>query len=103
KETEKVGKDLVNQEVYNAFEREYLGQCGRCRLKQFNVVKRHIDQSEQSNAAVEAVVEIDGKEQVLRASGNGPLDAFCAALKNDTDLEFILNDYHEHALTEGSS
>ena len=46
---------------------------------------------------------VDGKEETLRASGNGPLDAFCEALRSGLGLTFILQAYHEHALTKGSS
>ncbi len=105
KETERVGSELPAQAVCAVFEREYLRQQpGGFRLKQFNVRKRHIDDNETASTAdIEAIVEIDGREINLRASGNGPLDAFCAALKKDAGLGFDLTSYHEHALTESSS
>ena len=43
-----------------------------------------------------------GKTTVA-ASGNGPLDAFCSALKQKVTGDFTLTSYHEHALTGGSS
>jgi 2-isopropylmalate synthase len=103
-ETDRVGDELPGKAVYKAFEREYLLADGCYQLKTFNVLKRHIDQKEDlSSADVEAIVYIDGSEKVLEASGNGPLDAFCKALKEDAGLEFTLHAYHEHALTKGSS
>jgi 2-isopropylmalate synthase len=103
-ETDKTGGELSADEVFKIFEREYLLAEGCYQLKSFNVLKRHIDQKEDlSFADVEAVVYVDGREQVLRASGNGPLDAFCTALKEDAGLVFTLHGYHEHALTKGSS
>ncbi len=105
-ETDKAGNELSSEAVNAIFEREYLLAEGCYQLKQFNVLKRHIDQPEEddlSNAEMEAVVYVDGREQRLSASGNGPLDAFCAALKKDAGLEFTLHAYHEHALTKGSS
>jgi 2-isopropylmalate synthase len=103
-ETDKTGDELSADEVYKIFEREYLLAEGCYQLNSFNVIKRHLDQKEDlSFADVEAVVYVDGREQVLRASGNGPLDAFCTALKEEAGLVFTLHGYHEHALTKGSS
>ncbi|MCI5222114.1 MAG: 2-isopropylmalate synthase, partial [Candidatus Electrothrix sp. AR4] len=103
-ETDKFGADLSSETVYAVFEREYLQEAGHYRLKEFNVLKRHIDQQEEMSIAdIETVIEIDGKEHSLSASGNGPLDAVCAALNERMDLDFILHSYAEHALTEGAS
>ena len=102
-ETDKTGAELPPKAVYKIFEREYLLAEGCYQLKQFNVIKRHIDQDANlSSADVEAVLYIDGREQTLRAAGNGPLDALCKALQEQVDLEFVLHSYHEHALTKGS-
>jgi 2-isopropylmalate synthase len=103
-ETERVGSELSAQAVFAVFEREYLlQQRGGFRLKQFDVVKRHIDDNEATSAAeIEAVLEISGSEVKLRGTGNGVLDAFCAALQQ-AGLHFTLSSYHEHALTEGAS
>ncbi|CAK8715878.1 2-isopropylmalate synthase [Candidatus Electronema halotolerans] len=104
-ETERVGSELPVGAVFAVFEGEYLlQQKGGCWLKQFHVRKRHIDeQEEDSMAEIEALLTIDGQELHLQATGNGPLDAFCAALKKDAGLDFDLISYHEHALTESSS
>jgi 2-isopropylmalate synthase len=104
-ETERVGSELPAKAVFAVFEREYLRQQkGGCWLKQFNVRKRHIDEQEENSLAeIEALLTIDGQELHLQATGNGPLDAFCAALKKDAGLDFDLTSYHEHALTESSS
>ena len=98
------GGELPAKAVYDAFAREYLHATPCYKLKSFQVVKRHIgDNEDQSTAAVEAVLLIDGKEEKLDASGNGPLDAFCEALRAGLGLRFTLQAYHEHALTKGSS
>ena len=73
-------------------------------LKGFNVIKRHFDSAEKrSFADVEVVLLDHGTEKTVRASGNGPLDAFCTAMKNSVTGEFNLCNYHEHALNGGSS
>jgi 2-isopropylmalate synthase len=98
------GKELQPQEIYNVFEQQYLEINGRYELKDFNVVKRHINKGEKrSQADVEATIYVMGEEIVIRDTGNGPLDAFCSALKGSVSGDFALNNYHEHALNGGSS
>ncbi len=68
------------------------------------MVKRHINKQEKkSHADVEAVLLVNGVETNISASGNGPLDAFCSALKQKITGDFTLTSYHEHALNGGSS
>ena len=98
------GGELPAQTVYDAFAKEYLHATPCYALKSFQVVKLHIgDNEDQSTATVEAVLLIDGREEKLVASGNGPLDAFCEALRAGLGLSFTLQAYHEHALTKGSA
>ncbi|MDH3329906.1 MAG: 2-isopropylmalate synthase, partial [Desulfobulbaceae bacterium] len=104
KVSDETGGELLAEVVYHTFEKEYLVREPCYKLKGFNVVKRHIDKEENlSNAEVEALVLVHGKEEKLYASGNGPLDAFCEALREGLGLKFTLQAYHEHALTKGSS
>lgn len=102
--TDASGEELSPEMVFHTFEKEYLlGQNGY-RLKAFEVMKRHIDREEKaSRAEVAALLEYRGQEKAVQAGGNGPLDAFCTALRNDLGLNFSLHSYHEHALTRGSS
>ncbi|GAB4337713.1 MAG: 2-isopropylmalate synthase [Desulfobulbaceae bacterium] len=101
---DEAGGELPAEAVYKTFQREYLSAEPCYKLKGFNVVKRHLDEEEdRSTAEVEAVVLVDGKEETIRASGNGPLDAFCEALRSGLGLTFTLQAYHEHALSGGSS
>ena len=73
-------------------------------LDSFDVVKRHIDNNEDASfAEIEAVITINNAKKRISAKGNGPLDAFCSALKKDVCQDFTLNRYHEHALSESSS
>lgn len=98
------GGELMSDVVYHTFEKEYLITEPCYKLKKFNVVKRHIDKEENlSSAEVEAVIAVHGKEEKIQATGNGPLDAFCEALRQGLGLTFTLQAYHEHALTKGSS
>ena len=100
--TEKEGRELQPQEIYDSFEKVYLSVSQPFALKGFNTVKRHFDSVDKSSFAdVEINLLVDGVERTLHASGNGPLDAFCAAMKASVTGEFTLCSYHEHALGGG--
>jgi 2-isopropylmalate synthase len=102
--TDREGRELLHNEIYTTFENEYLTISTPYELHSFNVVKRHINIGEkESRADVEAILLVHGEETIVSASGNGPLDAFCSALKQEITGDFKLTSYHEHALNGGSS
>jgi 2-isopropylmalate synthase len=98
------GDELTPEMIFHTFEKEYLLNNNGYYLKSFNVIKRHVDREEElSIAEIEAVVVVKGQENTIKAGGNGPLDAFCTALREGLGLQFGLHSYHEHALARGSS
>ncbi|MBM9512084.1 2-isopropylmalate synthase [Desulfobulbus marinus] len=98
------GDELSPDMIFHAFEKEYLFNSTGYALKAFNVLKRHLDNDEESSTAeVEAMLEVHGEEKWIEAVGNGPLDGFCQGLRDTLGLDFTLHAYHEHALTRGSS
>jgi len=100
--TEQEGRELQPQEIYDSFEKVYLSVSQPFALKGFNTVKRHFDSVDKASFAdVEINLLVDGAERTLHASGNGPLDAFCSAMKASVTGEFTLCSYHEHALGGG--
>jgi 2-isopropylmalate synthase len=102
--TDREGRELQMAEIWGAFKDEYLTSVRPYGLISFNVMKRHVDtEKEHSSADVEAVISVNGEARTFSATGNGPLDAFCTALKAGLGCEFTLCGYHEHALTKGSS
>ncbi len=102
--TDQEGRELLHREILKAFEEAYLYASTPYALKGFNVVKRHLDSAEkQSFAKVEADIEVNGEVVTIKEEGNGPLDAFCTALKKELTGDFRLCSYHEHALNGGSS
>jgi 2-isopropylmalate synthase len=53
-------------------------------------------------ASVEAAVIVDGREQILRGEGNGPIDAFVHALAEGLGEPVEVTAFSEHALASGS-
>jgi 2-isopropylmalate synthase len=101
--TDREGRELQAREINQAFEETYLDLHHPFDLISFQVMKRHSDKKEKrSFAEVEATLEVDGREQSIKGTGNGPLDAFSNALKVLVTGEWSLCSYHEHALNTGS-
>ena len=104
KVSEREGRELLHTEIFKAFEGAYLESESPYALKDFHVAKRHVNaEIKESRADVEATILVNGKETPIEATGNGPLDAFCSALKNKIIGDFTLLHYHEHAIDGGSS
>ncbi len=102
--TDTAGRELKASELWDAFESSYLATREPYRLESFHVVKRHIDKDEKaSSAEITAVVNVRGEKKTISGNGNGPLDAFCSAVKQAITGDFTLNRYHEHALSVSSS
>lgn len=101
--TDREGRELKPEEIYKEFEHCYIDVHAPFDLHSFHVSKRHSDKQERrSFAEVDAIVEVDGEEREIRASGNGPLDAFSNALKAQITGDWTLCSYHEHAINTGS-
>jgi len=101
--TDRLGRELQHNEIEEAFKNEYLNVEKTYELKSFNVTKRHLDDNgSPSFANIEAAIMTGGEQKVVRAQGNGPLDAFCSALKSGITGDFDLCNYDEHALNIGS-
>lgn len=102
--TDQEGRELLHREIYDTFETEYLTPSDLYILKDFHVIKRHVNtEVPESHAEVEASILVNGVDTPIFANGNGPLDAFCSAFKASITGPFTLMRYHEHALNKGSS
>ncbi len=102
--TDKVGRELKAKDLWDAFESSYLVTREPYSLERFHVVKRHIDKDEKASCAeITAVVNVRGEKKTISGNGNGPLDAFCTAVKQEITGAFTLERYHEHALSVRSN
>ncbi len=102
--TDQESRELQHKEIYTTFEEEYLNQVAPYVLKDFHVIKRHVNtEVPESRAEVEATISVRGVDTPISANGNGPLDAFCTAFKASISGDFKLLRYHEHAMDGGSS
>ncbi len=104
KVTEEKGRELQHTEILQAFEEAYLENNRPFVLQNFHVNQRFITtKAKESQAEITAQITIDGSEKTITACGNGPLNAFCSAMKNQVTGDFTLTKYHEHAIAGGSN
>lgn len=91
-------RELAAHEVYDIFMKEYVNREERLRLES-------VTYEDGGDGGVRAVAETElfGKKNTVRADGNGRLNCVSNALKKATGLQYVLENYEQHALEEHSS
>ena len=95
--TDETGAELTSLELWTAFEREYLTPAGP-----FGFLEQHVTDSSGGTSIVARLAERDAVRTVT-GSGNGPIDAFVAGLRDGLGVAITVRDYHEHATTTGAN
>jgi 2-isopropylmalate synthase len=83
--------------IWDTFRNEYLDAKG-----QYSLADCNSDSKSDSGSSVTATIMINNKPQKISGKGNGPVDAFCSALREHCGIAMKLIEYHEHALQQGS-
>jgi 2-isopropylmalate synthase len=93
--TDDTGKEVDAAQIKAIFDREY-------GLDDAGVANVAIGQAADGMVTVQAeVTAADGTTQSMHGIGNGPIDAFVAALQHQS-LSVRVLDYHEHAIASGA-
>lgn len=100
--SDRTGGEVFPEMIRKTFEETYLRATSPLCFKSCQITKNAVNGSNVSVSEIKAAIEIDGAEKNIKGTGNGPIDAFCNALRNGLSLNFRLTAYHEHALEEGS-
>ena len=97
--TDATSQEISGQQIWDAFEKEFITQGGPYTLKSFSSKS-----ASRSNdlERVTAVVTHAGKDHKIEATGNGPIAAFVKGMRETFGLSFKLKDYTEHTRTAGS-
>lgn len=90
-QADRSGREISSAEVLAAFDREFLREGTLALLEH-----------EEEGGELRAVMLDAGEKHRIRGNGNGPLEAFVRALRNDLGIEVRVADYAEHALGEGA-
>jgi len=92
------GEELSAQDIGTLFERQYFDAAGAFALESAGVERRR----EGKECAVVAQLSVRGERREARGLGNGPVEAFAAALSTLGGAAFELIDYAEHAAASGA-
>ena len=97
---DETGKEISRLKIWETFQKTYFKTNST-----FDFLEHHIKSSSKDKAQEDSIkvkLLMENKEQNIKGAGNGPLDAFINALKQDLDLTVKVLDYHQHAISTGS-
>jgi 2-isopropylmalate synthase len=96
--TEDMGTEISPSVMWETFEREYLPAIPR-----YNLVSHELKSASiTGHTEITAHIDIDGTRRTFVGSGNGPIDAFVRAIRDEFGGALDVRDYTEHALGQGS-
>lgn len=92
------GKEISTEALWDAFEKTYLGQVPYAFVNYKTVPDTHASERRLLTASVVK----DGVEHEITGRGNGPIDAFVAALNAQFSTGLAVHSYTEHAMGTGA-
>ncbi len=95
--TEASGTEISPAEIWEVFTTTYLPENPAIQLLSSEV------SADQHQTRIFAQLVVNGQHVTVKGEGNGPIDALMAGLRDELSVRFTVRDYHEHALTAGSS
>ena len=97
--TDRTGREVEAQEIWQAFENEYLEADQPVRFIDYAIATAADDSSRMDGVLTIARNDV---RMVLEGSGNGPIDALKDALATAGLADFRLTHYSEHSLGQGT-
>ncbi|MEK7295054.1 MAG: alpha-isopropylmalate synthase regulatory domain-containing protein, partial [Actinomycetota bacterium] len=95
---EDLGTEITPAVMWDTFQAAYLPAVPKYKLSghEFRSV------SSGDRILITAQIDVDGKRHTIIGEGNGPIDAFVIALRNEFNSSLDVKDYSQHAIGEGS-
>jgi 2-isopropylmalate synthase len=95
--TDDTGAELSPQQIWRAFERDYLDQSGGLELE-------NLDFTREGKERRRIVAELRSGERLHRVEGegNGPIDALVDGLRKGMPLACEVQEFHQHSLGKGA-
>lgn len=98
---DKLGKELSPNEIYDIFVAEFVGREAPVKLESYKI--EYSDDDERKNVKISARLRVNGEENLVSASGNGPINALVNAFEQNGMKNFKVVDYRSHAIGKGSA
>ena len=97
--TDETESELMSAEIKAAFDRTYVEPTGPLAFVTYRTVP---DTHASELRRMTADITVDGKPREIHGVGNGPIDSYIHALKQEIGIELTVVDYNEHAVSQGS-
>ena len=97
--TDETSEEITSFEIHREFQARYLETASPLALLSH---RYSTDTAESEKTELVARVRWWGEERQIAGVGNGPIDAFVTALRNDLGVLVRVADYAEHAIERGS-
>ena len=97
--TDETSEEITSYEIYRQFEQRYMKVSTPLELLSHRYTT---DTGETEKTELTARVRWAGEEFSVSGAGNGPIDAFVAALRTDLGVLSRISGYAEHAIERGS-
>ena len=99
-ETDRVGKELKPDQIYDLFKTNYIDATAPYQLVRHSFVEH--TEGELTKVDFTGTLRYHDTEFEVSGSGNGPIDAFFNAIHGKKMDRFTFVDYKEHAISRGS-
>jgi len=99
--TEAEGGEVSPAQIWSIFADEYL-PVAHDPWGRFRLIAHRNDSAPNAKDSLSVDLLVDGTRRAVEAVGNGPIDAFVAAL-TDLDVDVRVLDYAEHAMSAGGN
>ena len=100
-ETDRVGKEISPQRIYELFKESYIDAAAPYQLLRHSFAE-FTDEEGQSHVTFAGTIRHHETVFQVQGSGNGPIDAFFNAIHGQKMDQFTFVDYKEHAISDGS-
>ncbi len=94
------GKEMSADDIWNVFDSEYLS-----RGIPYKYIAHKLAEDSSKPEAVEVYTDVSiyGAKHSAKGIGNGPIDAFVAAIAAELHAPVKVMDYHEHSIGQGAN
>jgi 2-isopropylmalate synthase len=94
------GKEMSADDIWNVFDSEYLS-----RGIPYKYIAHKLAEDSSKPEAVEVYTDVSvyGAKHSAKGMGNGPIDAFVAAIAAEIHAPVKVMDYHEHSIGQGAN
>ena len=101
-EADRLQRELTPAEIHQIFNQTWIETSSPLRI--LDLAETHVDgKVDADNVLCRASISWNGTTLAIGSKGNGPLDAFVAAIKESKIVpEFTISAFHEHSIGSGS-